>query len=147
MQWLIWPHCSIKRSWITCCLTLGTFLSLSSFMGECGDQRRGCLTGWRWKEKNLYLREMWNEGLTSFPRGRNHTGSHLSLSRGHLVMRFRFSHSPRSDGTQSPQNVATSCFHPGLHHRFDLPGHSDNPEKEDLGEAVLRKKVSDLQAM
>lgn len=37
--------------------------------------------------------------------------------------------------------MATSCFHPGLHHRFDLPGHSDNPEKEDLGEAVLRKKI------
>lgn len=78
--------------------------------------------------------EMWSEGLTSLPRGRKHSGS---LSWSHPVMGFWFSHSPRSDGTQSPQNVATSCFHPGLRHGFNLHSHSDIPEEEALGKAVF----------
>lgn len=115
-------------------LTLGTFLSLFSFVGENGDQRRGWV---EIKGKSLCVGERWNEGVTSLPLGRNHSGSHLSLSRSHPVMRYWFSHSPRLDGTRSPQNVATSYFHPGLHHCFSLRSHSDSPEKEALGKAVF----------
>lgn len=81
------------------------------------------------------MKEMCSEGLTSLPGGRNHSGSHPVMEPPCdeiLVLSFI-----RLDGTQSPQNMVTSCFHPGLHRRSRLPSHSDSPEKEALGKAVF----------